>query len=99
MSKLEKLLKERGPITKIGVLGMGLCRHPLQPFFLQMPPVLIKSWLPAQFKKLKLQNRDAQLWAKSPLKGEEPGLEDLISKVVKAGNFSVLPISQGSPNW
>ena len=41
MNKLELLLKERGQIKKIGVIGMGYVGIP-QRFFLQMPHVLIK---------------------------------------------------------
>ena len=37
MSKLEKLLKERGPIKKIGVLGMGYVGIPAAVLFADAP--------------------------------------------------------------
>ena len=37
MNKLEKLLKERGPIKKIGVLGMGYVGIPAAVLFADAP--------------------------------------------------------------
>ncbi|MFZ2498786.1 MAG: nucleotide sugar dehydrogenase [Methanosarcina sp.] len=90
MSKLEKLLKERGPITKIGVLGMGYVGIPAAVLFADAPcfnKVLgFQRNSKSSSYKIEMLNR-----GESPLKGEEPGLEDLISKVVKAGKFECTP--------
>ncbi|RXA19716.1 nucleotide sugar dehydrogenase [Methanosarcina sp. MSH10X1] len=90
MSKLEKLLKERGPIKKIGVLGMGYVGIPSAVLFADAPcfdKVLgFQRNSKSSSYKIDMLNR-----GESPLKGEEPGLEDLISKVVKAGKFECTP--------
>ena len=86
MSKLENLLKEKGPIKKIGVLGMG---------YVGIPAAVLFADAPCFDKVLGFQRNsksssykiDMLNGGESPLKGEEPGLEDLISKVVKAGKF------------
>ena len=86
MSKLEKLLKERGSIKKIGVLGMGYVGIPAAVLFADAPcfdKVLgFQRNSKSSGYKIDMLNR-----GESPLKGEEPGLEDLIGKVVKAGKF------------
>ena len=90
MSKLEKLLKERGPIKKIGVLGMGYVGIPAAVLFADAPcfnKVLgFQRNSESSSYKIDMLNR-----GESPLKGEEPGLEDLIGKVVKAGKFECTP--------
>ncbi len=90
MSKLEKLLKERGPIKKIGVLGMGYVGIPAAVLFADAPcfnKVLgFQRNSKSSSYKIDMLNR-----GESPLKGEEPGLEDLIGKVVKAGKFECTP--------
>lgn len=90
MSKLEKLFKERGPIKKIGVLGMGYVGIPSSILFADAPcfnKVLgFQRNSKSSSYKIDMLNR-----GESPLKGEEPGLEDLINKVVKAGKFECTP--------
>jgi len=86
MGKLEKLITERGPIKKIGVLGMGYVGIPSAILFADVPSFNKVLGFQRNSKsssyKIDMLNR-----GESPLKGEEPGLEDLISKVVKAGKF------------
>jgi len=86
MSKLEKLLKERGPIKKIGVIGMGYVGIPAAVLFADASNFDKVFGFQRNSKsssyKIDMLNR-----GESPLKGEEPGLEDLIRKVVKAGKF------------
>ena len=90
MSKLEKLLKEKGPIKKVGVLGMGYVGIPSAVLFADasyFDKVLgFQRNSKSSSYKIEMLNR-----GESPLKGEEPGLEDLISKVVKAGKFECTP--------
>ncbi len=90
MSKLEKLLKEHGPIKKIGVLGMGYVGIPAAVLFADSScfnKVLgFQRNSKSSSYKIDMLNR-----GESPLKGEEPGLEELISKVVKAGKFECTP--------
>lgn len=86
MDKLEALFKARGPIKKIGVIGMGYVGIPSAVLFAYAPcfeKVLgFQRASKSSGYKIEMLNR-----GKSPLKGEEPGLEELISKVVKAGKF------------
>lgn len=90
MNKLEKLLKERGPIKKVGVLGMGYVGIPSAALFADAPcfnKVLgFQRNSKSSSYKIDMLNR-----GESPLKGEEPGLEELINKVVKAGKFECTP--------
>ena len=90
MSKLEKLLKERGSIKKVGVLGMGYVGIPSAVLFADascFDKVLgFQRNSKSSSYKIEMLNR-----GESPLKGEEPGLEDLISKVVKTGKFECTP--------
>ena len=90
MSKLENFFKERGPIKKIGVLGMGYVGIPSAVLFADAPcfnKVLgFQRNSKSSSYKIEMLNH-----GESPLKGEEPGLEDLISKVVKAGKFECTP--------
>ncbi len=90
MSKLEKLITERGQIRKIGVIGMGYVGIPSAVLFADAPcfnKVLgFQRNSKSSSYKIDMLNR-----GESPLKGEEPGLEDLINKVVKAGKFECTP--------
>ncbi len=90
MSKLEKLIADRGPIKKIGVLGMGYVGIPSAVLFADAPCFTKVLGFQRNSKsssyKIDMLNR-----GESPLKGEEPGLEDLISKVVKADKFECTP--------
>lgn len=85
--KLQELFRERGAIRTIGVIGMGYVGIPAAVLFADAP----------EFAKVYGFQRDskssgykiAMLNAgESPLKGEEPGLEDLIGTVVSAGKFA-----------
>lgn len=87
MSKnLENVLKEKGPIKKVGVIGMGYVGIPAAALFADSPKfekVLgFQRASASSGYKVDMLNR-----GESPLKGEEPGLEELLSKVVKAGKF------------
>jgi UDP-N-acetyl-D-mannosaminuronic acid dehydrogenase len=90
MNKLESLLEARGPIKKIGVLGMGYVGIPAAVLFADAP--CFESVLGFQRNskssgyKIDMLNR-----GESPLKGEEPGLEELIAQVVNAGKFRCTP--------
>ena len=90
MNKLEKLIADRGPIKKIGVLGMGYVGIPSAVLFADAPCFTKVLGFQRNSKsssyKIDMLNR-----GESPLKGEEPGLENLISKVVKADKFECTP--------
>jgi UDP-N-acetyl-D-mannosaminuronic acid dehydrogenase len=83
---LETVLQKRGPIKKIGVIGMGYVGIPAAALFANSPAF---DWVygfqrdsPSSGYKIAMLNR-----GKSPLKGEEPGLEELLKKVVTAKKF------------
>ena len=84
---LQELLARRGPIRKIGVIGMGYVGIPAAVLFAdspQYPQVYgFQRDSASSGYKIAMLNR-----GESPLKGEEPGLEELLEKVVKAGKFS-----------
>ena len=84
--KLQELFRERGAIRTIGVIGMGYVGIPAAVLFADAP----------EFEKVYGFQRDSKSSGykigmlnagESPLKGEEPGLEDLIGTVVSAGKF------------
>ena len=84
--KLQGLFRERGAIRTIGVIGMGYVGIPAAVLFADAP----------EFEKVYGFQRDSKSSGykigmlnagESPLKGEEPGLEDLIGTVVSAGKF------------
>ncbi|NYT06403.1 MAG: nucleotide sugar dehydrogenase [Methanomicrobiales archaeon] len=84
---LKKLLASRGPIRTIGVIGMGYVGIPAAALFAETP-AYAKVWgfqrdSPSSGYKIAMLNE-----GKSPLKGEEPGLEDLIRRVVAAQKFA-----------
>ncbi|MDN5310228.1 MAG: UDP-N-acetyl-D-mannosaminuronic acid dehydrogenase [Methanolobus sp.] len=85
-NKLESILRERGPIKKIGVIGMGYVGIPAAALFAdsdKFDHVLgFQRASSSSGYKIDMLNR-----GESPLKGEEPGLEELLAKVVKAGKF------------
>ena len=85
-STLSELIKQRGPIRKIGVLGMGYVGIPAAALLADSP----------EFEKVYGFQRDSKSSGykiamlnrgESPLKGEEPGLEDLLKKVVGENKF------------
>ncbi len=83
---LESLLRKRGAIKNIGVIGMGYVGIPAAAL-LADAPVFTKVYgfqrdSPSSGYKIAMLNR-----GESPLKGEEPGLEELLKKVVGAKKF------------
>ena len=84
MTKLEKILNEKGPIRKVGVVGMGYVGIPSAVLFADHFDFVLgfQRDSPTSGYKIKMLNKGI-----SPLKGEEPGLEDLIQKVRSRGRF------------
>ena len=84
--KLQSLLMKRGPIKKIGVIGMGYVGIPAAALFADVQKFdLVLGFQRASSSsgyKIDMLNR-----GECPLKGNEPGLEELLSKVVKARKF------------
>ena len=85
-SSLKEILDKKGCIKNIGVIGMGYVGIPAAVLFADSDTfdnVLgFQRESPSSGYKIDMLNR-----GESPLKGEEPGLEELINKVVKAGKF------------
>ena len=83
---LEALIKKRGPIKKIGVVGMGYVGIPAAALFAESPLFDFVHGFQRDSSssgyKIAMLNR-----GESPLKGEEPGLEELLKKVVTAKKF------------
>jgi len=83
---LENIIAQRGPIRRIGVVGMGYVGIPAAVLFAQSPRFeLVYGFQrdsPSSGYKIAMLNR-----GESPLKGEEPGLEGLLREVVAAGKF------------
>lgn len=83
---LKELIRKRGPIKKIGVIGMGYVGIPAAALFADSPVFDYVCGLQRDSAssgyKIAMLNR-----GESPLKGEEPGLEDLLAKVVRAKRF------------
>ncbi len=75
------------PIRTIGVVGMGYVGIPSAALFADVPQVAhvygFQRDSASSGYKIAALNR-----GESPLKGEEPGLPDLLEKVVSAGKFS-----------
>jgi UDP-N-acetyl-D-mannosaminuronic acid dehydrogenase len=84
--KLQSIINARGPIRNIGVVGMGYVGIPAAVLFADAPEfesvIGFQRDSPSSGYKIGMLNR-----GESPLKGEEPGLEDLLGKVVGAGKF------------
>jgi len=83
---LSSKLAERGAIKTIGVVGMGYVGIPAAVLFADVSH-FEKVWgfqraSETSGYKIEMLNR-----GESPLKGEEPGLEDLIKKVAVTGKF------------
>ncbi len=85
-NKLTSILENRGPIRNIGVLGMGYVGIPAAALFADSDNfdyVLgFQRDSPSSGYKIDILNN-----GESPLKGEEPGLEQLLKKVVDADKF------------
>ncbi|WFN34979.1 nucleotide sugar dehydrogenase [Methanogenium sp. S4BF] len=84
--KLQQLFRERGPIRTIGVIGMGYVGIPAAMLFADAPEFIqvygFQRDSSSSGYKITMLNA-----GESPLKGEEPGLEDLIAKVVSENKF------------
>ena len=83
---LDALIRKRGPIKKIGVLGMGYVGIPAAALFADSPAFDFVYGFQRDSSssgyKIAMLNR-----GESPLKGEEPGLGDLLQKVTAAKKF------------
>jgi UDP-N-acetyl-D-mannosaminuronic acid dehydrogenase len=83
---LETLFLKRGPIRKIGVIGMGYVGIPAAALFADSPAFErvygFQRESPTSGYKIAMLNR-----GESPLRGEEPGLAELLKSVVAAGKF------------
>ncbi|MDV2482617.1 nucleotide sugar dehydrogenase [Methanoculleus sp. Wushi-C6] len=84
--KLQSIIDARGPIRKIGVFGMGYVGIPAAVLFADAPEfesvIGFQRASASSGYKINMLNR-----GESPLKGEEPGLEELLERVVGAGKF------------
>lgn len=84
--RLQLAIDERGPITTIGVVGMGYVGIPAAALFADVPE--FKSVLGFQRDSVSSGYKIAMLnRGESPLKGEEPGLETLLRSIADAGKF------------
>lgn len=83
----QELSDKQEPIRKIGVIGMGYVGIPSAALFADVPEYTrvygFQRESPTSGYKIAMLNR-----GENPLKGEEPGLEELIKKVVASGKFS-----------
>jgi len=83
---LKEILDEKGPIKTIGVIGMGYVGIPAAVLFADSDAFDFVWGLqrdsPSSGYKIDLLNQ-----GECPLKGDEPGLEELVKKVVQAEKF------------
>jgi UDP-N-acetyl-D-mannosaminuronic acid dehydrogenase len=83
---LSALIKKRGPIKKIGVIGMGYVGIPAAVLFAASPQFDavygFQRDSPLSGYKIAMLNR-----GQCPIKGEEPGLAEILTNVVRAGKF------------
>ena len=84
--RLQSIIGKRGPIRTVGVVGMGYVGIPAAALFADAPEfdsvVGFQRDSASSGYKVAMLNR-----GESPLKGEEPGLEELLRKVTDAGKF------------
>ncbi len=77
--RLQSLLSKKGPIKKIGVLGMGYVGIPAAALFADADEFdMVIGFQRASSTsgyKIEMLNR-----GESPLKGNEPGLEELLTR-------------------
>lgn len=85
-TELQELFRVRGPVKTIGVIGMGYVGIPAAVLFADAPEFDLVYGFQRDSKssgyKIAMLNA-----GESPLKGEEPGLEELIAKVVREDKF------------
>jgi len=88
--KLKQILERKGPIKKIGVVGMGYVGIPAAVLFAdsQAFDLVYGFQRDSGSSGYKIQMLND---GECPLKGDEPGLEELIKKVVSAGKFRCTP--------
>jgi len=83
---LEHILREKGPIEKVGVVGMGYVGIPSAVLFADSGAfeevIGFQRDSPSSGYKIGMLNR-----GESPLKGEEPDLGELLGRVVSQGTF------------
>jgi UDP-N-acetyl-D-mannosaminuronic acid dehydrogenase len=84
MGKLSEIIKKKGPIRKVGVIGMGYVGIPSAVLFAEKFDFVWGFQRASQSSGYKIEMLNNGI---SPLKGEEPGLEDLIKKVRSQGRF------------
>ncbi len=85
--KLAVLIKDKGPIKNIGVIGMGYVGIPSAVLFANSDyfshVIGFQRDSVSSGYKIPMLNR-----GENPLKGEEPGLSEMLGNVVKLGKFS-----------
>jgi UDP-N-acetyl-D-mannosaminuronic acid dehydrogenase len=83
---LAELLRERGPIRRVGVLGMGYVGIPSAVLFARSGAfrevIGFQRNSPSSGYKIGMLNR-----GENPLKGDEPDLGEMLAKVVAGGTF------------
>lgn len=87
---LSKVFSEKGPIRTIGVVGMGYVGIPSAVLFADLPHVAkvfgFQRDSPASGYKIAMLNR-----GENPIRGDEPHLSALLTKVVERGTFTCTP--------
>lgn len=85
-SPLVSLFEQRGPIRRVGVIGMGYVGIPAAVLFAHTPGIervlgFQRASASSGYKVVMLNRGE------SPLKGEEPELEPLLAAAVRSGRF------------
>jgi UDP-N-acetyl-D-mannosaminuronic acid dehydrogenase len=92
---LATLINKRGPIRRIGVIGMGYVGIPAAALFADVPHFEhvygFQRDSASSGYKINMLNR-----GESPLKGEEPGLEELLGRSSARGSSPAPRISRRS---
>ncbi len=85
-SSLVSLFERRGPLRRVGVIGMGYVGIPAAVLFAHAPGLKhvygFQRASTSSGYKVGMLNR-----GESPLKGEEPGLEPMLAEAVEKGRF------------